>query len=220
MRLVIALFLIVYLGVNQAHAQKYLSYGMMTESIRQTVHENEIQEEARNNQLAIDVIETENKKEVGKIREIYEEVLQRLNKLGLLIDAAFLIQEVTPEVNYIATSQARLFNKIKQYPQYVYLVAEQEYYLINQARSLLNYMTGLTLTAVDIAGMKQGDRMLLLQHVYNEIRTLSAWSWRMESIVNNKIWEDRLKQYQMKTWINREKEIMGQILKNANEIFN
>lgn len=200
-------------------AQKYLSYGMMTEAIRQTVFEHELQQKAEREQLQIEVLEKENQREMGRIKNTYSEILQRLNKLGLVIDAAFLLNEVYPEVKNIAEYQKRLFNTLRRYPQYIPLIAENELYLINQAQSLFNYMTGLTLSAVDVAGMKQGDRMVLLQHVRNEILSMSSLSWKMNSIINSRIWQDRFRKQQTMHWINRERNIMKDIIKNANDLF-
>lgn len=199
--------------------QKYLSYGMMTEAIRQTVHEHELQENARTEQVQVAAWEERNKEEMGKIKKTYTQILERLNKMGLIVDAAFLINEVYPEVQHITESQKQLFGTVKQYPEYVYLVAEHEYYLVKKAQSLLNYMTGLTLSAVDVAGMKQGERMILLQHVRNEILTISSLARRMQSIVHSKIWQDRLKKQKALQWINREKDIINDILRNANDVF-
>ncbi len=200
-------------------AQKYISYGMMNHSIRETMEEHELQVKARNEQGQVLILEAKNQEEMGKIKKTYTEILGRLNKLGLIIDAAFLVNEVYPEVKNVAEYQKRLFITLRKYPQYIPLIAENELYLARQAQSLLNYMTGLTLSAVDIAGMKQGDRMVLLQHVRNEIYALSTLSWKMNSIVSSRIWQDRFKQQQAMAWINREKHIMKDIIKNANDLF-
>src|SRR5699024_5806585 len=149
--------------------QKYISYGMMNHSIKQTVNENELQKKALSENVQVVALETKNREEMGKIKKTYTEVLGRLNKLGLVIDAAFLINDVYPEVKNVAEYQRRLFNTLRKYPQYIPLIAENELYLIKQSQSHLNYMTGQTQSAVHVVGMKQGDRMVRLHNIKHEI---------------------------------------------------
>src|SRR5699024_11190589 len=122
------------------------------------------------NQLAISIIEQENKKELSKIQEAYQNILRRLSTLGLLIDVPFLIAEVSPRIDFIIESQSRVFKKLKDHPQFIPYILQNEYELTTKARSLLNYLIGLTLSGVDIIGLKQGDRSILLSHIGQEVK--------------------------------------------------
>lgn len=217
MRYILTIALIVIYA--ESYSQKYLSYGMLTESVRQTTIEHEIQEENLKNQLAINVIEQESKKELSKIQEAYQNILSRLSNIGLLIDVPFLIAEVSPRIDFIIDSQKRVFNKLKDYPQFIPFILKNEDELIIKARSLLNYLIGLTLSGVDIIGLKQGDRNILLAHIEEEVKLLSSWSYKMETIINHKIWESSFKKHNLENWIIREKNIIREIKRNAIELF-
>ena len=217
MRCVLTIVLIVISA--KGYSQKYLSYGMLTESVRQSTKEHELQEENMKNQLAISIIEQENKKELSKIQEAYQNILRRLSTLGLLIDVPFLIAEVSPRIDFIIESQSRVFKKLKDHPQFIPYILQSEYEFTTKARSLLNYLIGLTLSGVNIIGLKQGDRSILLSHIEQEVKLLSSWSYKMETIINHKIWESSFKKHNFENWISREKNIIREIKRNAIELF-
>src|SRR5690606_41601713 len=69
-----------------------------------------------------------------------------LSKLGLAIDAAFLAQEAYPVFNNIIRTQKNIVDRVQEYPQYIPLVLECEMAVAQKSYSLIQYMTGLTMS--------------------------------------------------------------------------
>ncbi len=195
--------------------QNYISYYLMHEAIDNTLGEEKRQRKIRDEQVVVTGLENTNKVEAGKLERTYSKIVSRLSKLGLAIDAAFLVQEAYPVLNSIITTQERVVQRVKDYPHIAPIAIESEIQVVKKAHSLINYMAGLMLSVGDFAGMKAGDRKLLLGHALSELKEINRFSFTILSNINGHILAERLRKASFDYWINRERNVVIDIIHNA-----
>ena len=211
-KIFLSIFLIGFSVV--AHAD-YISYYIINTGIDHSFKEHKRQSTIRDEQLVVGVLEETNKTETGKLKTTYNKVVSRLSKLGLAIDAAFMAQEAYPTLNTIIRTQTAIVNEVSDHPHLIPFAVENEIYVVNKARSLVNYMAGLMLSIGDLNQMKAGDRKLLLTHALNELKTVSGMSYKMLSTIRGRITAERFRKARFFAWVNREKEVIEDIIYNA-----
>jgi len=196
----------------------YISYYLMHEAIDNTLGEERRQGKIRDEQVVVTTLEETNRAETGKLERTYGKIVSRLSKLGLAIDAAFLVQEAYPVLNSIITTQNRIIERVKDYPHIATIAVQSEIQIVKKAHSLINYMAGLMLSIGDFSGMKAGDRKLLLGHALSELKDINRFSFTMLSTINGHIMTERLRRGQFDSWVNREKDVVIDIIHNAKKL--
>ncbi|MCL4638328.1 MAG: hypothetical protein M5Z89_04995 [Olivibacter sp.] len=199
-------------------AKDYISYYLVHTGVDHTLKEHTRQTNIRNQQAAVGVLEETNKSETNRLKQSYDKVISRLSKLGLAIDAAFMVQEAYPTLNMILNTQRSIIDQVSNHPHLIPFAIQNELFVINKARTLVNYMAGLILSIGDLNQMKAGDRKLLLAHALNELRAVSGMSYKMLSVIRGRIMAERLRKAGMIAWVNREKDLIGDIIQNAKRI--
>jgi uncharacterized membrane protein len=77
-------------------------------------------------------------------------------------------------------------------------------------------MTGIVLSYGTINGMEKAERKILLDYAQNEIKTLRQQSYAtLQKILNVKR-KMKLRNNLFKNWINKDKQIIQNIINNAN----
>jgi len=209
----------VFLGLSfSSKARDYISYYLVHVGVDHTLKEHERQKDIKNQQAVVGVLEETNKTETNKLKNTYDKIISRLSKLGLAIDAAFMVQEAYPMLSQLIETQSKVIDVVSDHPQLLPLAIENERFIVEKGRSLVNYMTGLFLSVGDLNQMKAGDRKLLLSHALNELSSLNGMSWKMLSVMRGRLLADKLKQMRTLAWVNREKNLIGDIIENATRL--
>lgn len=209
---------ILLLGWSLHSRADYISYYLIHTGVDHTLKEHERQTRVRNHQALVTTLEETNKTETNRLRSTYDKMISRLNQLGLVIDAAFLTQEAYPTLNTIIRTQKMILEKVADYPYLIPFAIENEIHVVQKAHSLVNYMVGLAVSLGDLNGMKSGDRKLLLGHALNELRTVAGLSYRMLSTLRGRILSDNLRKARFSRWVNREKDLIVDIINNAKKL--
>lgn len=196
----------------------YISYYLIHTGVDHSLKEHERQTKVRNQQALVTTLEETNRTEANKLTATYDKMISRLNQLGLVIDAAFLTQEAYPALNTIISTQKMIVEKVSDYPYLAPFAIENEIHIVQKAHSLINYMIGLVVSLGDLNTMKPGDRKLLLTHALNELRTVAGLSYRMLSTVRGRILSDNLRKARFSRWVNREKDLITDIIRNAKRL--
>ncbi|WP_312352577.1 hypothetical protein [Sphingobacterium siyangense] len=163
-------------------------------------------------------MEQTNRSETNKLKTTYNKMILRLNTLGLVIDATFLAQEAYPTVNTIIRTQRIIVEQVADYPKLIPFAVKSEIQMIQKASSLINYMVGLSLSLGDLNAIKAGDRKLLLNHALNELRAVAGMSYKMLSTIRGIILSDKLRKARFSRWVNREKDLITSIIRNAKKL--
>jgi len=193
----------------------YISYYLIHTGIDHSLKEHKRQQSIRDEQTAVTALELANQEETGKLKTTYNTIVKRLSKLGLAIDAAFMVQEAYPTLNTIIRTQKSIIDQVSDHPHLIPFAIENEIYIVKKAHSLINYMAGLMLSIGDVNQMKSGDRKLLLTHALNELKSVSGMSYKMLTSMRGIITAERLQKARYIAWVNREKEVIEDIINNA-----
>lgn len=197
------------------HAQDYIDVLTLTLSIEDSIDENKRQKTAKEKQLRNTAYETANKEETKKFKSKYEEIRNRLSKLGLVLDAFIISSEAKPIVDRIIATQKNIYNECVSDPSLIPLAIKSETAFVQQAKLLIEYMTGLMIVIGDVYQMKPADRKMLLNHAVRELRNLDAITSNLYTSI---YWHKRAVDFEklrFKKWINRDKDIINEIITNA-----
>ncbi len=196
----------------------YISYYLIHTGIDHSLKEHDRQTSTHNQQTLVTTMEQTNRSETNKLKTTYNKMILRLNTLGLVIDATFLAQEAYPTVNTIIRTQRIIVEQVADYPKLIPFAVKSEIQMIQKASSLINYMVGLSLSLGDLNAIKAGDRKLLLNHALNELRAVAGMSYKMLSTIRGIILSDKLRKARFSRWVNREKDLITSIIRNAKKL--
>lgn len=161
---------------------KTLDIPGMHQLINQSIDENKVQLQARNQQAVNTANEQANLTLLQKTKNMYRTLQERYNTLGTAINIADIGIYATPMVNRIISNQAQVISLAQQNPALIALGYQTEIEFAEKAESLLGYVTGLSLSLGDVNQMKASDRKILFDYVISELSTIQQLSG---TLVNN-----------------------------------
>lgn len=209
------LIILLALFSHIAKSKDYISYYLIHVAVDHTLKEHERQKSIRNNQAVVTAEEEINRGKMSSFNRKYKQVKERLNSLSLLFDGAFMSMEAYPLLNSIVKTQQDIVREVQAAPYLIPLAISSEAQFVEKARSIIMFLTGLALTYGDINQMKAGDRKMLLHHAIDELYLLDGISTGLLNTINNIKLAQQLKKAQFETWVNRDKEIINDIITNA-----
>lgn len=202
-------------GVVSAQ-QKILDIPAMHQLIGQSESEYERQTDARNKQSVVTANEKANLTLLMKMKVTYRKLQQRYNTLGMAINLADVGVNATPMVSRIISNQAQLVALARKNPALVALGYEAELSFAVKAKSLINYVTGLTLSLGDVNQMKASDRKILFDFVLSELSRLQELSGNMVGIMQNAALASLLRAANpFQNFIDADTQVAAEILQNA-----
>ncbi|MDO3643523.1 hypothetical protein [Mucilaginibacter sp. L3T2-6] len=147
--------------------------------VDESISENKLQVKARNQQALASANEQSNLTLLAKLKVTYRQIQQRYNTLGTAINLADIGFTASPMVSRIISNQAQVIRLVQQNPALLAIGYQAELHFAEKAKSLLSYVTGLTLTIGDINQMKASDRKMLFDYVITELSNLQDQSGNM-----------------------------------------
>lgn len=193
----------------------YINYYLMHTGIDATLKEEKRQNKIKQNEALVMASEEVNEERGKKLKEKYKKIKDRLNNLSLIIDAFFLAPNAIPAVKGTIQNQKRIYQECKDMPELVPIAVESEVQFAKQVEMLIRFITGLTLSYGDINQMKTGDRKILLNHAIEEIDGLWTTSSKLLNTIDNLKMAKMLRELEFKGWVNREKDMIKEIINNA-----
>jgi len=193
----------------------YIDVLTLNTAIRKQIDENERQSEAKRRQLGVTASETGNTEQAKSFRARYEKIRGRLNKLGLALDVFIISSEARPIVARIVKTQRKIYEECSADPKLIQMAIRSEAEFVGRANLLLQYMAGLMIVIGDVYQMKPSDRKMLLNHAVRELKHLDLLSSNLYSSI---YWHKRavaLQKLRFRHWINRERDIINEIIRNA-----
>lgn len=196
----------------------YISYYLIHVGVDHTLKENVRQKDMKSKQLQVSTLEVNNTNSTNNFKEKYKRVKERLNKLSLLLDGFFLTAEAYPTLQQIIDTQKEIYQECKDNPVLIPLSIESEVVFVDKAQMLIRFIAGLILTYGDINQMKSGDRKMLLNHAIDQLDKLNAHAFTLLANIRNYKYTFLIKKQGFEDWINRDKEIITDIINNAKTI--
>lgn len=178
--------------------------------------ENSLQKDARTKQAQVNIKEDGNKTLLAKLKDVYRTLQQRYNTLGTAINAANIGLNAVPMVNRIVSNQQELYELARSNPAITVLAYNTEIEFVDKARSLVNYLIGLSASIGDINQMKVSDRKVLFDFILTELSSIQDLS---RNLVNSVRYVNRASLIRsmnpMQDYINQDKALADEIIRNA-----
>jgi len=180
MKTVILFFTVLVGGISSAYAQKkILNIPALHQLVDDSESENKLQVKAKNKQAVASANEQANLTLLTKTKNMYRTLQQRYNTLGTAINIADIGIYATPMVSRIVSNQAQIIRLVQKNPPLIAIGYQSALQFTVQARSLVSYVTGLTLALGDVNQMKASDRKMLFDYVISELSNIQDLSANM-----------------------------------------
>jgi hypothetical protein len=196
--------------------QKILDIPAMHQLIDESESENKLQVKAKNQQAVATANEQANLTLLEKMKDMYRTLQQRYNTLGTAINIANIGVYATPMVDRIVSNQAQIIQLVQKNPALVAVGYQSALQFASQAKSLVAYVTGLTLSLGDVNQMKASDRKLLFDYVISELSNIQDLSGNMLNMMQYSSLASLLRAANpFQNFIDADKSIAGDIIQNA-----
>jgi len=183
MKTLIILTAFLGLCVTAFAQQKTLDIVGIHQLVDESQSENKLQGTARNEQATVNANEQANLTLLSKLKGTYRELQQRYNTLGTAINLADIGIYASPMVSRIISNQAQIIQLAQKNPALLAIGYQSELQFAVQAKDLLGYVTGLTLSLGDVNQMKASDRKMLFDYVISELSNIQNLSGNMLSMM-------------------------------------
>jgi hypothetical protein len=211
------LLLLVSFYVNTAQAS-YISYYLIHIGIDNQLKENDRQKKIKNKQAEVLAIEQDNKNKANTLKTKYTKIKSRLNSLGFLFDAVMITPSAIPAIKRTIENQDRIIKEVQNDPFLIPIALKSEKDFVYKTQMIARFITGLAISYGDINQMKSGDRKMLLNHAIDELNILESISSNLLSIIQNIKMEKLIAKQSWKNYVNKEKDIIKEIMNNSKSI--
>lgn len=201
---------------GQLTGGNYICYYLINSEIQKTMDENEKQKEMRNKQLTNLSLESANKEQWSKYRDVTEKIRGRLNNLSFAVQAIPTSVNIVREIDKIYEIQSKIYTELSDAPIWIPVALNGQYEFINSLQLYIRLMAGIVLSYGKINEMEKAERKILLDFAQSEIKTLRQQSYStLQKIINVKR-KIKLRNNLLQNWVNRDKKIIQDIINNAN----
>ncbi|GAC1310417.1 MAG: hypothetical protein NVSMB24_27610 [Mucilaginibacter sp.] len=219
MKTVILLFitLLVLVGAPNVFAQqKVLDIPALHQLVDESESENKLQVKAKNQQALTTANEQANLTLLDKMKKMYRTLQQRYNTLGTAINIANIGIYATPMVERIVSNQSQIVQLVQKNPALIAIGYQSALQFASQSKSLVAYVTGLTLSLGDVNQMKASDRKMLFDYVISELSNIQNLSGNMLGMMQYSSLASLLRAANpFQNFIDADKSIGSDIIQNA-----
>jgi hypothetical protein len=217
MKTIILLLAVLLAGISCAYAQqKILDIPALHQLVDESESENKLQVKAKNQQAVTSANEQANLTLLTKTKNMYRTLQQRYNTLGTAINIADIGIYATPMVSRIVSNQAQIIQLVQKNPALIAIGYQSALQFTVQARSLVAYVTGLTLALGDVNQMKASDRKILFDYVISELSNIQNLSGNMLNMMQYSSLAVLLRAANpFQNFIDADKSIGSEIIQNA-----
>lgn len=201
---------------GQLTGGNYICYYLINSEIQKTMDENDKQKEMRNKQLSNLSLESANKEQWTKYKEVTEKIRGRLNSLSFAVQAIPTSVTIVKEIDRIYEIQSKIYIELSDAPIWIPVALNGQYEFIDNLQLYIRLMAGIILSYGTINGMEKAERKILLDYAQSEIKMLRQQSYyTLQKIINAKR-KMKLRNNLLQNWINSDKKIIQDIINNAN----
>lgn len=135
-----------------------------------------LQTEARNRQTVATANEQQNKTLLARLKNKYRTLQERYHAIGTVISAANVGIQAMPLVNRIIANQSEIYRLASRNPLLIPMAYQTEQEFVTKARSLVNFLAGLSASIGAVNQMKASDRKMLFDFVLSELAAVQQLS--------------------------------------------
>lgn len=201
--------------------KKALNIAGLHQLVDYSKSEYERQNLARDRQAVVLAGEQANKTMLAKLKVRYRELQSRFSQLGMVISAASVGIQAYPLLENIIRNQALAYSLARADPVLAGLTYQTEIELTGRARSLVNYLTGLSLSIGAVNQMRASDRKLLFDHVLSELSSVQAMSQDLVSLMYGYQASGGLGSLNpFRDFVSMDQQLAEEIIRNAKDLRN
>jgi len=147
---------------------------------------------------------------------MYRTLQRRYNTLGTAINIADIGIYATPMVERIVSNQSQIVQLVQKNPALIAIGYQSALQFASQSKSLVAYVTGLTLSLGDVNQMKASDRKMLFDYVISELSNIQNLSGNMLGMMQYSSLASLLRAANpFQNFIDADKSIGSDIIQNA-----
>ncbi|MEZ2338413.1 hypothetical protein AB6735_22385 [Mucilaginibacter sp. RCC_168] len=196
--------------------QKILDIPALHQLVDESESENKLQVKAKNQQALTTANEQANLTLLDKTKAMYRTLQQRYNTLSAAINMADIGIYATPMVSRIISNQAQIVQLVQKNPALIAIGYQSALQFATQAKSLVAYVTGLSLSLGDVNQMKAADRKMLFDYVISELSNIQDLSGNMLNMMQYSDLASLLRAANpFQNFIDADKSIGQDIIQNA-----
>ena len=199
------------------HAQKKaLNIAGIHQLVADSKSEYNLQNQARDRQAVTTANEQANKTLLAKLKTGYQHLQDRYQVLGMAIQVADIGIRAAPMLDQIVRNQAAIYELAHRNPILMGMAYQAEKEFVSKARSLLNYLMGLSASIGAVNQMKAAERRILFDYVLTELAGIQSLSANLAgmmvySTAAGGIWSLN----PFAGYLDTDKQLVGEIIQNA-----
>lgn len=210
------IFLLCFLFLSQYSRANYICYYLINLEIRHTVEEHERQKEMRDGQAVNLTLETWNEHKWYDFQETMKKIQSRLNHASLAIQALPTSVKIYDEIHKIMEIQEKIYDEWREAPIWVMQTIGDEAEFYDKLQMNIRLIAGIVLSYGTINQMEKAERKILLDFCADEFKNLRVHSWATLAKIKNTKRKWKQKQNYLSNWVNKDKRIIQNIIRNAN----
>jgi len=191
----------------------------MHTAIALSLDENQRQEQLLKNQSIVTAEQLAVTNSTSNWKKLKEKAQKRISDLGVVIDVGNLGYNAYLKVNSISRLQANIFSEIQQTPELLLSVYKDEIKFIQEADLLIRYLTGIALQVVDILGMDNGDRQIIINFIMNEFDRLEGTCRNTLTTISYAKIAIALREQRTMRFLTEDVDLIKQIINNAKSLY-
>lgn len=196
--------------------QKILDIPVLHQLVDQSESENKLQVKAKDRQALATANEQANLTLLNKMKAMYRTLQQRYNTLGTAINIADIGIYATPMVEQIVSNQSQIIQLVQKNPALIAIGYRSALQFASDAKNLVAYVTGLSLSLGDVNQMRSADRKMLFDYVIFQLSNIQNLSGNMLSMMRYSSFTAELKAVNpFQNFMNADKSIGNNIIQNA-----
>ncbi|WP_091169735.1 hypothetical protein [Mucilaginibacter gossypii] len=217
--IILTLAIMIAFGAKTFAQQNILDIPALHQLVDESESENKLQVKAKNQQVLATANEKANLTLLDKMKATYRTLQQRYNALGTAINIADIGIYASPMVSRIISNQAQIIQLAQKNPALIAIGYQSEIQFASQAKSLIAYVTGLSLSIGDVNQMKVSDRKMLFDYVISELSNIQDLSGNMLNLMQYSNLASMLRAANpFQNFIDADKSIGSEIIQNAKNL--
>lgn len=203
---------------NSSYSKDYICYYLINSEIQNSMQENEKQKDMRTRQLGNLTSETVNESKWTEFKTTSAKIRGRLNGVSLAIQAIPSSASIAREINKIYEIQSNIYQELEDAPMWIPTALQGQYEFIDMLQMNIRLMAGIILSYGTINQMEKAERKTLLDFAAGEMKNLRILSHQTLSQIRIAKRKLRQRQGMFANWINRDKQLVNDIINNAQNL--
>ncbi|MGQ1928992.1 hypothetical protein [Ornithobacterium rhinotracheale] len=198
--------------------KEHVSFPMMNQEIRHSLEENDRQVALNKKHTKNTAVEAVNKKQWQKFKEVKTKIQNRLRIVDFALQAIPTGYVITQKAKAIKKTQENIIREIRTAPYAIQEVLPKQIQFVDDLQMTTRLLVGIVASYGAINQMEKAERQTLLNYALEEVERLNSDSFQMYMLIRFAKDKMELEQARLEYYKNRDKQLVGDILKNIKSL--